>query len=85
MSSERQSSMPHTGIATFAKALFVEDLDTLDADVGILGVPTDSAAGMRPGCRQAPRSIRDASTRFGFIGHQPGSTAARGSPDRRLW
>lgn len=84
MSSERQSSMPHTGIATFAKAPLVEDLDTLDADVGILGVPTDSAAGMRPGCRQAPRSIRDASTRFGFIGRG----GARGyfdiNQDRRL-
>lgn len=66
--SERHASLPHTGIATFAKAPYVEDLNTLDADIGILGVPTDSAAGMRPGCRQAPRAIRDASTRFGFIG-----------------
>lgn len=66
--SERRASLPHTGIATFAKAPYVEDLATLDADVGILGVPTDAAAGMRPGCRQAPRAIRDASTRFGFLG-----------------
>lgn len=66
--SERPASLPHTGIATFVKAPYVEDLATLDADVGILGVPTDAAAGMRPGCRQAPRAIRDASTRFGFLG-----------------
>lgn len=70
--SERLASLPHTGIATFAKAPYVEDLATLDAEVGILGVPTDAAAGMRPGCRQAPRAIRDASTRFGFLG-RPGS------------
>ncbi len=70
--SERRATMPHTGIATFAKAPYVEDLATLDADIGILGVPTDAAAGMRPGCRQAPRAIRDASTRFGFLG-RPGT------------
>jgi|CXWL01.1.fsa_nt_gi agmatinase len=65
---ERQASLPHTGIATFAKAPYVADLASLEADIGILGVPTDAAAGMRPGCRQAPRAIRDASTRFGFLG-----------------
>ena len=65
---ERHASLPHTGIATFAKAPYVEDLTTLAADVAVFGVPTDVAAGMRPGCRQAPRAIRDASTRFGFIG-----------------
>lgn len=64
----RTSSFPHTGIATFAKAPYVDDLDRLDAEIAVLGVPTDAAAGMRPGCRQAPRAIRDASTRFGFIG-----------------
>lgn len=66
--SERRAALPHTGIATFARAPYVEDLTTLDADVGILGVPTDAAVGMRPGCRQAPRAIRDASMRFGFLG-----------------
>ena len=66
--SERRASLPHTGIATFARAPYVEDLTTLSADVGVLGVPTDAAAGMRPGCRQAPRAIRDASMRFGFVG-----------------
>jgi len=65
---DRRASLPHTGIATFAKAQYVQDLTTLDADVAVFGVPTDVAAGMRPGCRQAPRAIRDASTRFGFIG-----------------
>lgn len=66
--SQRHASLPHTGIATFAKAPYVHDLDALDADIAVLGVPTDAATGMRPGCRQAPRAIRDASTRFGFLG-----------------
>jgi agmatinase len=64
----RPASLPHTGIATFAKAPYVDDLGALAADVAVLGVPTDAAAGMRPGCRQAPRAVRDASTRFGFLG-----------------
>lgn len=69
----RTASLPHTGIATFAKAPYVEDLETLVASIGVLGVPTDAAVGMRPGCRQAPRAIRDASTRFGFLGRHPHS------------
>lgn len=66
----RPASLPHTGIATFAKAPYVEDLAALDADVAVMGVPFDAAVGMRPGCRQAPRAIRDASTRFGFLGQR---------------
>jgi len=81
---ERPTSLPHTGIATFAKAPYVEDLATLDADVGVLGIPTDAAAGMRPGCRQAPRAIRDASTRFGFLGRAESKGYYDINQDRRL-
>ncbi len=62
------TSQPHTGIATFCKAPFEPDLDSLDADVAVVGIPYDEATAMRPGSRQAPRAIRDASTRFGFLG-----------------
>lgn len=62
------TSQPHTGIATFCKAPFEPDLDQLDADVAVVGIPYDEATAMRPGSRQAPRAIRDASTRFGFLG-----------------
>ena len=82
--SERRASLPHTGIATFARAPYVEDLTTLDADVGVLGVPTDAAAGMRPGCRQAPRAIRDASMRFGFLGRGASDGYFDINQDRRL-
>ncbi len=64
----QKTSMPHTGIATFCKAPFVPDLQGLDADVAIIGIPYDEATAMRPGSRQAPRAIRDASGRFGFLG-----------------
>lgn len=62
------TSLPHTGIATFCKSPFHPDLSTLDADVAVIGIPYDEATAMRPGSRQAPRAIRDASTRFGFLG-----------------
>lgn len=64
--------MPHTGIATFCKAAHVLEPSKGDADVAILGVPFDNMASMRPGCRQAPRALRDASTRFGWLGEPVG-------------
>ncbi len=70
----QETSLPHTGIATFCKAPYVVDLDDLDADVAVLGIPYDEATAMRPGSRQAPRAIRDASTRFGFLGRSEEST-----------
>ncbi len=64
----QKTSLPHTGIATFCKAPYLPDLEEFDGDVAILGIPFDEATAMRPGSRQAPRAIRDASTRFGFLG-----------------
>lgn len=68
MSSYQPTSMPHTGIATFCKAPFVPDVAEVDADIAVIGIPYDEATAMRPGSRQAPRAIRDASGRFGFLG-----------------
>lgn len=69
MTSKRQAAvLPHTGIATFCKAPYIFEPAEMDADVAILGVPFDNMASMRPGCRQAPRALRDASTRFGWLG-----------------
>ncbi|MDA8018410.1 MAG: agmatinase [Thermoanaerobaculia bacterium] len=62
------TSQPHTGIATFCKSPFETDLENLEADVAVVGIPYDGATAMRPGSRQAPRAIRDASGRFGFLG-----------------
>ncbi len=70
----QKTSLPHTGIATFCKSPFEPDLDQLETDVAVLGIPYDEATAMRPGSRQAPRAIRDASTRFGFLGKGREST-----------
>lgn len=72
MTYPRSASLPHTGIATFCKAPYIEDLTGLEAEIAVFGVPLDAAVGMRPGCRQGPRAIRDASTRFGFLGRPAG-------------
>jgi hypothetical protein len=65
--SRQAAALPHTGIATFRKSPYVFEPELMDADVAILGVPFDNMTSMRPGCRQAPRALRDASTRFGWL------------------
>ncbi|MGH9343562.1 MAG: arginase family protein [Terriglobia bacterium] len=75
MAARRQpAALPHTGIATFCKAPYVFEPTEMDADVAVLGVPFDNTASMRPGCRQAPRALRDASARFGWLGEPSGSS-----------
>lgn len=66
------AALPHTGIATFCKAAYVFDPAQMDADVAVLGIPFDNTASMRPGCRQAPRALRDASARFAWLGEPAG-------------
>jgi agmatinase len=67
------ASLPHTGIATFCKAPYVFDTSAMNSDIVVLGVPFDGMASMRPGCRQAPRALRDASARFGWLGETTGT------------
>lgn len=66
------AALPHTGIATFCKAPYVFEPAEMAADVAVLGIPFDNTASMRPGCRQAPRALRDASGRFGWLGEPAG-------------
>lgn len=61
-------NLPFVGISTFGKSRYVEDWDTIDADVAILGAPFDFGTQWRAGARFGPRAIREASTLFSF-GH----------------
>ena len=61
-------NLPFVGICTFGKYPYVEDWDTIDADVAILGAPFDAGTQWRTGARMGPRAIREASTLFSF-GH----------------
>jgi agmatinase len=59
-------NLPFTGIATFAKVPYHPDLDTLDADVAIVGAPYDLGTQVRSGARFGPRGIRNASAIYGM-------------------
>src|SRR4029079_15490257 len=59
-------NLPFTGIATFAKVPYTPDLDSLDADVAIIGAPYDLRTQARSGTRLGPRGIRNASTIYGM-------------------
>ena len=55
---------PFVGIPSFLRAPICTDLDTLDADIGIMGVPFDEGVPFMPGSRFGPRSLREHSLRF---------------------
>ena len=55
---------PFVGIPSFLRANVCTDLDRLDADVAIMGVPTDEGSPFMPGSRFGPRVIREHSLRF---------------------
>jgi agmatinase len=64
---EKQTlNLPFTGICSFAKYPICIDLDQLDADVAIIGVPYDMGTQFRPGTRFGPRGIRESSTLYSF-------------------
>ncbi len=60
--------LPFVGIATFGKNPYVQDWQSIDADVAIMGAPYDFGTQWRAGARFGPRAIREASTLFSF-GH----------------
>ena len=64
-------NMAPTGIATFAKTQMCQDIRNIDADIAILGAPSDLAIQGRTGCRLGPRGIRIASTRFHISREEP--------------
>jgi agmatinase len=61
-------NLPFVGVSTFGKRPYIEDWDTIDADVAVMGAPYDFGTQWRPGARFGPRAVREASTLFSF-GH----------------
>lgn len=58
--------MPFTGITSFRKYPVCDDLEELDADFAIIGVPNDLTTAWRSGARMGPRSIREQSSLYAF-------------------
>ncbi len=65
---EGRLNLPFVGICTFGKYPYVEDWNSINADVAIMGAPFDCGSQYRTGSRMGPRGIREASTLFSF-GH----------------
>jgi len=63
-SNEGRLDMPFVGISSFLRSPICMDLDQLDADIAILGAPTDEGSPFMPGSRFGPRAIREHSLRF---------------------
>lgn len=61
---KRKFNQPITGICSFAKYPICEDIDELEADIAVLGVPYDMGVGYLSGCRLGPRRIREVSTHY---------------------
>jgi agmatinase len=66
--SDDRLNLPFTGIPTFLRSPIETDLSRLDADVAILGVPSDEGTPWKPGARFAPRAIREMSVRYAGYG-----------------
>jgi agmatinase len=62
--------MPFVGVPSFLRAPVLSPEDPVDADLVILGAPTDEGSPFMPGSRFGPRSIREHSLRF--ITGEPG-------------
>jgi agmatinase len=67
---------PFVGIPSFLRSTICTDLGSLDADIAVLGAPTDEGSPFLPGSRFGARSIREHSLRFVTDGrgyYDPGS------------
>src|SRR5262249_13088064 len=56
--------LPYTGLVSFLRSPTCADLERLDADIAVLGVPSDEGSPWKPGARFAPRKIRELSLQF---------------------
>ena len=60
---------PFAGIPSFLRSKICVDVDSLDADIAIMGAPTDEGSPFMPGSRFGPRGIREHSLRFERSGY----------------
>jgi len=56
--------MPFVGIPSFLRAPIHTNLDTLKAEIAVLGAPTDEGSPFKPGSRFGARAMREHSLRF---------------------
>lgn len=61
---QKKLNLPFVGIASFGKYPICEDIDNLQADVAIMGMPSDMGIQGPSGTRLGPRDIRIKSTYY---------------------
>ena len=72
---EERLNLPFTGLVSFMRAPACTNLSAIDADIAVLGTPTDEGSPWKPGARFAPRKIRELSVKYagyGPVQHQLG-------------
>jgi agmatinase len=72
---EDRLNLPFTGLVSFMRVPACTDLDAVDADIAILGAPSDEGSPWKPGARFGPRKIRELSIKYagyGPVQHQLG-------------
>jgi len=74
-------NFPFVGIPSFLRSEICTDLDQLDADIAVFGIPHDEGSPFLAGSRMGPRSIREHSLRFGARG--PGGEKSIYDPETR--
>jgi len=57
-------NLPITGICSFAKYPICNEVEHLEADIAVLGVPYDTGVGFLSGAKFGPRRIREVSTHY---------------------
>src|SRR5262245_17326255 len=65
---EDRLNLPFTGLVSFMRVPSCTDLSRIDADIAILGAPTDEGSPWKPGARFAPRKIRELSVKYAGYG-----------------
>ncbi len=63
---------PFAGLVSCLRSDVCTDLGQLDADIAVMGAPTDEGSPFMPGARFGPRGIREHSLRFGKDGYYDG-------------
>jgi agmatinase len=78
LSAERLD-LPFTGLCTFLRSPVCTDPRDADADIAVIGFPSDEGNGWLPGARLGPRRLRELSLRF--TGGMPQGTGHAGFYD----
>jgi agmatinase len=64
MPADTRLNLLFTGLVSFMRVPSCSDLSALDADIAILGAPSDEGSPWKPGARFAPRKIRELSVKY---------------------